>query len=79
MTNSSSRDVPRRRELFGSGALAAVVFIGAFGLLQVTGSEWALVLLLPALLLVVRTLVGIRRRQDAGGRGSGESSDRSHP
>jgi len=79
MTEPTPRDIPRRRELFGSGLLAGVVFVAAFGLLQVTGSELALVLLLPALLLVVRTLVGIRRRQDAGGRDSGESSDRSEP
>jgi len=65
MPETRSDEIPRRRELVGSGVLAGVVFAAAFGLLQVTGSEFALVLLLPALLLVVRTLVGIRRRQGA--------------
>ena len=76
MPDPTSRDIPRRRELVGSGLLAGIVFVAAFGLLQVTGSEFALILLLPAMLLVVRTLVGIRRRQDAGDR---ESSGGSRP
>lgn len=75
MPESTPRAVPRRRELVGSGLLAGVVFAVAFGLLQVTGSVLALVLLLPALLLVVRTLVGIRRRQGAVRRESEGPSD----
>ncbi len=56
--------------------VAVAAFVAAFALLSRTGSEFALVLLLPALLFLVRTLVGIRRRReyrapDAGGESPG--------
>jgi hypothetical protein len=64
MNDSNRTDVPRRRVIFGHGLIAVVAFVAAFALLIQTGSEFALVLLLPALLFLVRTLVGIRRRRE---------------
>ena len=64
MSDSHRTDVPRRRVIFGHGAVAVAAFVAAFALLIRTGSEFALVLLLPAFLFLVRTLVGIRARRE---------------
>jgi len=79
MPDPTRQDYPRRRELFGSGLLAAAAFAVAFWLVQRTGSAWALILLLPAMLLGVRTLVGIRRRRDVRGRPDAGSADEMGP
>jgi hypothetical protein len=79
MNDSHRTDVPRRRVIFGHGVLAVAAFLAAFALLIQTGSEFALVLLLPAFLFLVRTLVGIRRRRERHERaptaGSGGDQD----
>ncbi|HKK92816.1 MAG TPA: hypothetical protein VJ925_05255 [Longimicrobiales bacterium] len=56
--------MPRRRVILGHTVVAVLAFVAAFALLLETGSEFALVLLLPAMLFLVRALVGIRRRRE---------------
>lgn len=66
MNDPSPSNVPRRRAILWHAAIALLAFAAAVTLLLETGSEFALVLLLPAMLFLVRALVGIRRRREGG-------------
>lgn len=75
MNDSPPPNVPRRRVILADAVLALLAFVAAFALLLETGSEFALVLLLPAMLFLVRVLVGIRRRRGRDDPHSDEDAD----
>jgi len=80
MNDSTHSNVPRRRVILGHAVVALLAFVAAFVLLLETGSEFALVLLLPAMLFLVRALVGIRRRAEhESAAGDEPPRDRSEP
>jgi|GEM_PF-3942527 len=78
MNEPPSPNVPRRRVILGHAVLALIAFVAAFALLLGTGSEFALVLLLPAMLFLVRALVGIRRRGETNDSLPDDASDADH-